>query len=388
MSGKRKRRDFFYIAVGLTVSALILALVLTLILRPEKAYSSREKRMLAGFPAFNAESVKTGQFMDELEDYAKDQFAIRDAAADLRSTLKLLMGDRESNGVLLLKNNRLAERFVMQDMKAREALLNEVAAFSERNTGARQVFLLAPTAIWLYADEAPAFSEPGDEDVYIDLIYRMLPERMTKLDVRPTFLREKDTTELYYRTDHHWTTEGAKIAAELLLKALGITPELPTESGVVAASFMGTLASKSGFRSVPADAVTVYRVESDPDAGFYFTVNYIDEQTMSASLYEAEALETDNPYDVFFGGNHAEIEIRTSRETYRRLLIIKDSYANAVIPFLVPHFDEITVIDPRYYQGNIDELTAEGEFTDIVFLYNANTLSQDTSLEMVLRNDQ
>ena len=102
----------------------------------------------------------------------------------------------------------------------------------------------------------------------------------------------------------------------------------------------------------------------------------------------AAALKSDNPYEVFFGGNHAEIGIQTSLETFRRLLVIKDSYANAVIPFLVPYFDGITVVDPRYYQGNIDELTAEGEFTDIVYLYNANTLSQDTSLEMVLRNDQ
>ena len=384
----RKIRDVFYMAVGITSAALLLGLVLSFILVKDKDYSSREKRMLSGFPAFTAENVASGKFMDKLEDYAKDQFFARDAAADLRNGIKLLTGDRESNGVLLLQNQRLAERFVMQDMKEREAMLNEISDFSARNEKAQQIFLLAPTAIWLYADEAPTASEPGDQDAYIDLIYRLLPERMTRLDVREAFLREKDQTELYYRTDHHWTTEGAKIAAELLLKKLGITPDFPKESGAVSNTFMGTLAAKSGFRSVRADAVTVYKIESNPDSGFYFTVTYTDEQKMTASVYSAEALQTDNPYDVFFGGNHAEIEIKTSRETLRRLLVVKDSYANAVIPFLIPYFDEITVVDPRYYQGNIDELTAEAEFTDIVFIYNANTLSQDTSLEMVLRNDQ
>ena len=117
MKRTRKIRDVFYMAVGITSAALLLGLVLSFILVKDKDYSSREKRMLSGFPAFTAENVASGKFMDKLEDYAKDQFFARDAAADLRNGIKLLTGDRESNGVLLLQNQRLAERFVMQDMK-------------------------------------------------------------------------------------------------------------------------------------------------------------------------------------------------------------------------------------------------------------------------------
>ncbi len=383
-----KKKRFFYRLAGITAAVLIAAMTLCLVLTPEKAYSGREKRMLNGFPVLTWESLKNGRFMDQIEDYAKDQFALRDLAADVRNGLKLLTGDRESNGVFYLKSGRLAERFTMPSDASIRTQLTEIRAFSAKNETARQYFLLVPTAAALYPEEIPDFADPDSQHVYIDRILRELPEAVGAVDVRRAFTAEKGKSELYYRTDHHWTTEGAKIAAEELLKAMGLSMADPGTGGVVSASFMGSLAAKSGFRTVTPDAVTIYPIAPKPEEGSYFTVTYADEQETAGTVYDAAALRGDDPYEVFFGGNHAEIEIRTSLETGRRLLLIKDSYANALIPFLIGSFDEISVVDPRYYRGNLDELTAEKGFTDIVFLYNANTLSEDTSLPMVLRNEQ
>ena len=385
---KDRKRNNFYIIFGITAGLLIAAMTASLFAFPMKSYSKKEKRYLAAFPTFSLESVLSGRFMDGLEDFAKDQFYERDLIASIKSEIKRLSGDRENNGVYLLSSGRLAEDFTAPEEAAFNELSEELRQFSEKNSGSRQYFMLVPTAISFYQDELPDYAVPGDQDGYIDRVFEALPEGMDAVDVRAYFRSESETTDLYYKTDHHWTTAAAKIAAAALLLKMGYTVSLPAESGVVSGSFVGSLAVKSGFQIAEADAVEIYKVESHPEKEFYYTVNYVDEQVLAGSVYSAEALSGDDPYEVFFGGNHAEIEIKTSLETGRKLLLIKDSYANAAIPFLIEAFDEITIVDPRYYRGDIDLLTGEKEFTDIAFLYNANTLSGDTALPMVLRNEQ
>ena len=90
----------------------------------------------------------------------------------------------------------------------------------------------------------------------------------------------------------------------------------------------------------------------------------------------------------FFGGNFAKITIKTINDNDRKLLIFKDSYANCLIPFLIPDFEEITIIDPRYYYDDLDMEILSSGYTEILFLYNASTLAADTSLAPVLRNEQ
>ena len=86
----------------------------------------------------------------------------------------------------------------------------------------------------------------------------------------------------------------------------------------------------------------------------------------------------------FLGGNFGIIDIRTTSDRTDKLLLIKDSYANCMIPFLTPYFREIVVLDPRYYYGNIDKVMSEKRITDILFLYNGNTFADDNSISGVL----
>ena len=113
-------------------------------------------------------------------------------------------------------------------------------------------------------------------------------------------------------------------------------------------------------------------------------VNFVDEGKRTASMYESAALENKDKYEVFFGGNHSRIDISTPMEGKKNLLLFKDSYANCFIPFLVPYYRNIIVIDPRYYYDNIESLITDNEITDILFLYNVNTFMGDTSLGDVL----
>ena len=125
-----------------------------------------------------------------------------------------------------------------------------------------------------------------------------------------------------------------------------------------------------------------------PDENPLYTVTYDTEQRMTASAYAPEYLDSDDPYQIFFGGNHPKLTIRTAADTGRKLLVFKDSYATCLIPFLIPDFAQITVIDPRYYYDDLDMEILSSGYTDVLFLYNANTLSEDSCLVPVLQNEQ
>lgn len=147
----------------------------------------------------------------------------------------------------------------------------------------------------------------------------------------------------------------------------------------VSDSFQGTLAARSGYR-VPDDTIEVYW----PDQKEELVVTYVQEQTKSASLYAAEKLKTRDKYGMFLNGNHPLTEIRTMASTGRKLLLIKDSYANCFVPFLTGDFEEIVLVDPRYYYDSAEKLMKQYGFTDVLFLYNLNTFLEDDVLHYVL----
>ena len=105
-------------------------------------------------------------------------------------------------------------------------------------------------------------------------------------------------------------------------------------------------------------------------------------------FYRLDNLETKDAYTVFGGSNHPIYTIKTPlRDNEQCLLLIKDSYANSMIPFLAQDYYQIVVIDPRYFYDNVSTIIDTYGVTDVLFLYNANTFFADNSLEMVLRAD-
>ena len=101
---------------------------------------------------------------------------------------------------------------------------------------------------------------------------------------------------------------------------------------------------------------------------------------MENSLYDYAALETKDKYAVYFGGNEPFIQIRTEIENGQKILVIKDSYANCFIPFMLGEFQEIDILDLRYTNQKLSGMIAEGGYTDILILYNASGFAEDISI--------
>ncbi|MBQ6622142.1 MAG: hypothetical protein IJH75_04855 [Mogibacterium sp.] len=354
------------------------------ILVPDRSFSSVENRMLQELPDFNLYEYLDGRLESDLEDYVNDQFLFRNGFIRIKTAADRTAGKLENNGVYLAKDQYLIEALTVPDAQELQKTEEALAAFQERYPDIPMYFLLAPNAGNILSDKLPATVQLADQDRYMDEFFEAAAEAgFWTIDVRDRFREAKDKVQLYYRTDHHWTTGGAYLAYRQLITELTGDEPLAFEPYVVQNNFTGTLASKSGFVNGLSDEIRIY-LPVDYDNYLDSVIYYADSQTKTTEFYQVDNLEDKDAYTVFGGSNHPMYTIKTPVESEERLLIVKDSYANSLIPFLTQYYREIVVVDPRYYFENLDDLISVEGVTQVLFLYNANTFFADDSLASML----
>ena len=374
----RQKGIFKY--VFLVFAVVIVIADLCLILMHGKAFSESENRMLQLFPEVTKRAALSGRLMTQAEDFVADQFFLRDNWIALKLDIDKLIGKEESNDVYLANDGYLIEKAVVpnfEDMNRNLEAVREFASASDLNI----VMTVVPNAVCIRKDLLPYGAPSRDQLADLAYIKNALGDSLVFADVTDV-LAPHTTEQLYYRSDHHWTSLGAKYAFEALCAPLGIeSPVSEYQVMKVTDDFSGTLASNSGDFKVK-DAIEIYVPVTDE--GFEYVVEYGDIQQKSATIYNSDALSTKNKYEVFMGGNYSYVSIKTTAPTERNLLLFKDSYANTFVQFLLPYYRNIVIIDPRYYSDDCRKLLSEREITDVLFLYNMNTFALDNSLAGVL----
>ena len=378
----RNYRLFFH-RLGLLFFLLPVIVLVSSIILPDTGFSEKENRVLASRPALKLDQIISGGYEKQFETYENDQFPLRDMWITLKATTDRLMGKVEENGVYLGKNGYLMEAFNAPSQTQYDATVNAMTSFAQEHSDLKQYALIAPNSVNILKSNLPAFAPADDQNPWIDKLKDSLTSAgVTFIDIRDTFTDHK-AEDLYYHTDHHWTTLGAYYAYLQAAAAMGIdTSSDSYDKAPVSQIFKGTLSAKSGFRSGETDEIDVFLPNGDN--ALSSVVNYVDEQKKSASFYDTSKLNTRDKYALFFGGNHAQIKISTPTESNNTLLVLKDSYANSFIPFLAQHYRKIIMIDPRYYYGDLEQLLQVENVQEVLYLYNANTFFADTSLELAL----
>ena len=378
----RNYRLFFH-RLGLLFFLLLIIVLVSSIILPDTGFSEKENRVLASRPALKLDQLVSGGYEKQFETYENDQFPLRDMWITLKATTDRLMGKVEENGVYLGKNGYLMEGFNAPPQTQYDATVNAMTAFAQKHSDLKQYALIAPNSVNILKSNLPAFAPTDDQSPWIDKLKDSLTSAgVTFIDIRDTFTDHK-TEDLYYHTDHHWTTLGAYYAYLQAAAVMGIdTSSDSYDKAPVSQTFKGTLSAKSGFRSSETDEIDVFLPNGDNTLSS--VVNYVEEQKKSASFYDTSKLNTRDKYALFFGGNHAQIKISTPTESNNTLLVLKDSYANSFVPFLAQHYRKIIMIDPRYYYGDLEQLLQVENVQEVLYLYNANTFFADTSLELAL----
>lgn len=369
-----------YRTLAVIFAAILLIAAAANIFHKDITYSEAENRQLTQKPELSWESIKSGRFMTDFESYIADQFFLRNQWISLKLFEDKLLGKKESNGVYLGRGGYLMEVLSTPDWENTKKNAEGISSFASRHSDIPVYISLVPNAAYILENKIPSGAPVRDQQEDIDQVLGMCGDDIINIDMVTT-MKEHASEDIYYMTDHHWTSLGAYYGFQQLAAGMHISnPETEYNIYTVADDFQGTLASKSGYHG-SEDIIQIYESKNkNPD----YVVHYTEEGTKSASIYDSEKLNEKDKYTVFFGGNHARVEISTTVKEDKHLLLIKDSYANCMVQFLLPYYQDIIIIDPRYFYDNVDKLIENYGITDILFLYNVNTFLSDNSIADVL----
>lgn len=340
------------------------------LLLPGEEWSEVENRPLATLSAPTLSEVLDGSYATQISDFYSDRFPIRHGFTRLKFGVEMALGRLENNGVIVGSGGYLIPRGDYEELDVAQrniGLISEIESLSQES-GVPFACAIAPRSIDVLRAYLP--------DIYAGRegeIWEMLDSGEIEYIDLGSALREAAMRgdRVWYRTDHHWTSYGAYLAYRSLADALLYEP-YPTEYfsvGTVSSDFLGTSYSTVGGVSFARDSVELYRYRGDSD----ILVKDHESGEETRGFYRLEELEKKDKYRVFLGGNYAHLSVTApSDEPRDRLLLIKDSYANSIIPFLALHYD-IEVIDLRYFVGSVEELVRSAD--RILFLHGADTLA-------------
>lgn len=351
---------------------------------PDREFSEGENRVLSEKPILTREGLLNGSYMKEVETYLSDQFPLRDSAISLKTFADRIMGKKEENGVYIGKDGFLFDSQTEYESENNTKKLKAIDEFCNKHKSTKQLFVLSPNSTYIYKELLPYKVQLSDQNKQINKIFSFLKsESLIKLNATDILLKAKqDGTQLFYKTDHHWTTRAAYSVFVGVLKKWKTEP-IKYSFYPITGDFEGTLSGKAGISGIK-DIIEICIPENSEGT---YTVNYESKQIKNASLFDRSKLSQKNKYEVFIGGNFDKVVIDTVIQNEKSLLIIKDSYANCMIPMFTPYFSKIVIVDPRYLTDSIDAIMEETDFTHILFLYNLNTFLGDTSIVSAFNED-
>lgn len=348
--------------------------------KPDKVFSESENRMLQQAPKFTLKNLSKGKFTLDFEKYITDQIALRDFWIEIKATSERLIGKKDNNDVYLGKDGYLLQKFEKSHGEKYKANLEAINTFTQSHPDLKVYFMLVPNSVKILEEKLPLFASPEDQKGYLDEAKQSLKDKMQFIDIFNTLSSHKDEY-IYYKTDHHWTTKGAYYSYKKFMQDIGVAPHEESYFDIrpVTHDFYGSLYSKSGFRGLKPDSIKLYTPKQDENISVY----YFDNNEYKSSLYEREHIEKKDKYNVFLGGNHSLIKIETNSDKRKKLLIVKDSFANSFIPFLTGHYGEIYIVDLRYYSDSLKELIDSNDIKEVLILYSVDTFAKDESIKYI-----
>ena len=360
---------FYNLLVTILFCLFLGGMTLAGILLPDQSFSEMENRNLRPVPELTANKFTSGRFMTEAERYASDQIAFRDSWVAIKALGEKLSSKVENNGIYFASDDTLIRKISEPDSAIVEENIQYLHAFADR-TDVPVYFGLIPTAASVWQDKLPNGAPTADEKVWIQDIYG----RSGAQNIDLAFVLEQHSEEaIYYRTDHHWTSLGAFYGANAILEAMGCE-ELDLSDyapAVVSTEFLGTNYSSAGACWTTPDTITAYVPEDGKTVFSNFTG-----REEPGRLYVAEQLEVKNKYAYFLGGNQPLCVIQ-SQAAGPKLLVIRDSYADCLAPFLSERFQEVHLYDLRYNRLSVSDYIQEHDIDLVLVLYSFETYISD-----------
>ncbi len=333
---------------------------------PKSEFSQQEKRFLAEVPDFGIESIRDGKLPDSAEKYLTDHVPGRNFFVGVNAYLELFAGRQELKDIWL-KDGKLLEAPVALNETTVQRNMGAINAFAAA-IGQQVDLMIVPSAGW--AAGMPDYTDTE----HLNTIYAAAGDRVSPVDVAPVFSGQPD---LYYNTDHHWTSQGAYEGYVAYMRAIGREYRAQDAFDVtVVENFQGSTYSRSALWLTPGENLELWHGSK------LLTVTNGEAEGIHQGIFYPERLEEADKYTVFLDGNHSIVRV-SNPEKEGRLLVIRDSYSNCLGGFLAESYGEVVLVDLRYYRSPVSELVTQEDFDNILICYSCANFLTDTNLPLL-----
>ena len=344
-----KKINIVFIIIIMTFFIGIAALIL---FSKDTLFSVEENRYLAGKPKISVAGILSKDFQSDMEKFLSDQIPLRNQLMASATVIKKSIGIRNINDAYIGKNGFYFEKITDNDINKKRFKNN----LRFVKTFIQNYDKLIEDVKNIFGSEKVIELEKGLEDE----------------------AREHNIfsyTDVYYKTDHHWTAVGAYIGYKQFANS-HCKKAKKFNLQKLADNFYGTLYSK--VMDIKKEGDTIY----GPSNLAKVTVDNGEEITNS--IYHMEKKNVKDKYQIFFGGNFGQVNITTKNKKGKHLLVLKDSFANSFVPYILDDYDTITMIDLRYFAGNLNLLIKEKKITEMLLLYEMSNFASDNNIYKIL----
>ena len=330
-----------------------------------KTESKSESETKADESAVTSSKSYGGSITSGAQDSDKDDKKKKDTDTEKQVKGEEIAEGVYANGVIVVYQDGHYRAMSMYGGGYGDTFADSVSNYASDLPGTRVYALVAPTASEFYTPENFADYNASQEDDIIE-INDML-RGATGINVCPALLSHKKET-IYTRTDHHWMSLGAYYAAKEFADAARTSfLDISQYERKVKPDYVGTLYTFSGnnadLLNDPEDFIYYVPKNKNYTAEYYDQAfNFVYEGDMFVDIQM-----TSEYYSTFISGDAYSVKISTGTKNGRRCMVVKDSYGDAFVPFLTGSFEEIYVVDMRYFECNLVNFCEEKGITDLLF---------------------
>jgi len=364
-----KNRMDQWLTVTLFCGFLGIMALLYLVL-PRQSYSSLEKRYLEKTPQLSAEALTSGEFGQDVDAYMADHIPGRSFFVGLNAYTQLYTGRQVAEDIYVAAGDRLVEAPVDADMTQAEKNMYFVNLFAQ-STGAQVDLMIVPSAGWAAQNEIKGVHFPYKDTAYISAIGDLCGENVNPVQLQAVY---EDRPELYYRTDHHWTSRGAYEGCKAYLDYKNRDyPRADEFTVTTVRGFTGSTYSRAGLWLIAGEPLEMW----SRTQGLQVTN---ETGNIHDGVFYVNRLEETDMYTVFLDGNHGMVTIHNPQGK-GSILVIRDSYSNCLGGFLAESYETVVLVDMRYYMGEaVSQLYSREGFDDVLVCYSLGNFMTDNNL--------
>lgn len=365
----------------------VLSLLLIVLPKHTGELSSLEFRTLAEDP-FKGKSFEklvgelvTGEMSKNVDKFLEDHFPSRNFFIALNSYYLRFTGRNADQSVVLGKNDRMFEAPIAENGTYIEKNMQRINEFTANN-GLDTVVVIAPSSAVVVTEDLPLVHFDYIDAEIIDAARQKTDSYVP--DLAAIYSAMENRGDMFYRTDHHWTMEGAYVCYADVLKHFGDTPADRSVFTADKYEFYGSYYRKAGLWLTAPDELEVWRCEQ-LDA-MKTTIGWGERAVTYDGVYDETQLADGNvdKYAAYLWSNNDITVIENPNGNGETIMIVKDSFGNSIIPLFAMTYSRVIMLDTRYYKSPDlplpSELVAEYGVEKLVIVFGEDDIIADVMI--------